>query len=122
MTISSLFPATALAVALSIAVSGAGIAQTTADHQMQGAENESSQAYMDAMQTMMEDMSGMAMTGDASIDFATMMIPHHQSAIDMAEAYLEYGDDPELTALAKEIVSAQEREIEFLEKWLEANR
>lgn len=121
MTISNLFSATALAVALSIAVIGAGIAQS-ADHQMQGAENESSQAYMDAMQAMMEDMTGMAMTGDASVDFATMMIPHHQSAIDMAEAYLEHGDDPELTALAKEIVSAQQREIAFLEKWLEANR
>jgi uncharacterized protein (DUF305 family) len=40
----------------------------------------------------------------------------------MAEAYLKHGDDPELTELANEVVSAQQREIEFLETWLEANR
>jgi uncharacterized protein (DUF305 family) len=48
-----------------------------------------------------------------------MMIPHHQSAIDMAEAYLEHGDDPELTNLANEIIAAQQEEIEFLQNWLE---
>ena len=121
MTISRLFPATALALALFVAAIGAGSAQTT-DHQMQAAESESGQAYMDAMQKMTQDMEAMAMTGDADVDFAMIMIPHHQSAIDMAKAYLEHGDDPELTALAKEIVAAQQREIAFLEKWLEANR
>lgn len=47
-----------------------------------------------------------------------MMIPHHQAAIDKAEAYLEHGDDPELTQLANEIIAEQRREIEFLENWL----
>ena len=121
MTISRLIPATALALALSVAAIGAGAAQTT-DQQMQATGSESGQAYMDAMQKMRQGMEAMAMTGDAGVDFAMMMIPHHQSAIDMAKAYLEYGDDPELTALAKEVVSAQQREIEFLENWLEANR
>jgi uncharacterized protein (DUF305 family) len=121
MTTSRLFPATALAIALSVAAIGAGSAQTT-DHQMHPTGSESGQAYMDAMQKMNEDMLAMAMTGDAGVDFATMMIPHHQSAIDMAKAYLELGDDPELTALAKEVISAQQREIAFLERWLEANR
>ena len=77
---------------------------------------------MDAMQTMMEGMAAMEMSGDADNDFAMMMIPHHQSAIDMAEAYLEHGDDPELTELANDIIAAQRQEIEFLEGWLEANR
>jgi uncharacterized protein (DUF305 family) len=121
MTISRPFAATALALALSVVAIGAGSAQTT-DHQMQATMSESGKAYMDAMQKMTEDMEAIAMTGDAGVDFAKMMIPHHQSAIDMAEAYLEHGDDPELTALANEIVSAQRREIEFLERWLETNR
>jgi uncharacterized protein (DUF305 family) len=73
---------------------------------------------MDAMQTMMDDMASMEMTGDPARDFALMMIPHHQSAIDMAEAYLEHGDDPELTNLANEIIAAQQEEIEFLQNWL----
>jgi len=121
MTTSRPVTATALALALSFAAIGAGAAQTT-NHQMHASESESSQAYMDAMQKMNEDMEAMAMTGDAGVDFANMMIPHHRSAIDMAKAYLEHGDDPELTALAREVVSAQQREIAFLEKWLEANR
>jgi Ca2+-binding EF-hand superfamily protein len=79
-----------------------------------------SQAYMGAMQTMMEDMAGMEMTGDPARDFALMMIPHHQSAIDMAEALLQHSDDPELTQLANEIIAEQRREIEVLENWLAA--
>jgi Ca2+-binding EF-hand superfamily protein len=90
--------------------------------QMDHALSESAQAYMDAMQTMMDDMEGMEMRGEPNADFALMMIPHHQSAIDMAEAYLEHGDDPELTNLANEIIAAQQEEIEFLQNWLEKSR
>lgn len=125
MKLSRLVIATVLTISLAIALSVAslttGFAQNSG-HQMPGVESESGQAYMDAMQTMMEGMASIEMTGDAGVDFAMMMIPHHQSAIDMAEAYLEHGDDPELTELGNEIVSAQQREIEFLETWLEANR
>jgi len=78
-----------------------------------------SQAYMDAMKAMDRDMAAMPMTGQAGVDFAAMMIPHHQAAIDMAEAYLASADkDPELTALSREIIAAQEREIAFLKVWL----
>lgn len=77
-----------------------------------------SQAYMDAMRTMMEGMASMEMTGDAAIDFAMMMIPHHQSAIDMARVFLQHSDDPELTELANAIITEQQREIEFLQNWL----
>jgi uncharacterized protein (DUF305 family) len=86
---------------------------------MDHAPGESAQAYMDAMDSMMRDMQAMEMTGDPGADFAIMMIPHHQSAIDMAQAYLEHGDDPELTDLANEIISAQQEEIEFLRNWLD---
>ncbi|MFN4284010.1 MAG: DUF305 domain-containing protein [Alphaproteobacteria bacterium] len=78
-----------------------------------------SQAYMEAMKVMDRDMAAMPMTGKAGVDFAAMMIPHHQAAIDMANAYLASGDkDPELTQLSREIVAAQEREIAFLRGWL----
>jgi hypothetical protein len=92
------------------------------DAAMDHAPSESAQAYMDAMQTMMEDMETMEMTGDPGADFAIMMIPHHQSAIDMAEAYLKHGDDPEITTLANEIIAAQKEEIEFLQNWLAERR
>jgi Domain of unknown function (DUF305) len=50
-------------------------------------------------------------TGDADRDFARMMIPHHQGAIDMAIAELRYGKDARLKRLAQEIIVEQQQEI-----------
>lgn len=84
--------------------------------------SEASNAYMQAMEDMDAAMAAMAMTGKPGADFALMMIPHHQSAIDMAKAYLASGEgDPELTKLSEEIIAAQEGEIAFLKDWLSRN-
>jgi uncharacterized protein (DUF305 family) len=56
-------------------------------------------------------MKNAPMTGDPDHDFAAMMIPHHQGAVDMAKAELIYGKDPVLRRLAQEIVVTQEQEI-----------
>ena len=63
-----------------------------------------------AMTTM---MNGMAMrpSGDVDRDFALMMIPHHQGAIDMATAELRYGRNERLRRIAQEIVVDQQQEI-----------
>jgi uncharacterized protein (DUF305 family) len=58
--------------------------------QATGEMSAASQAYMDAMAKMDADMKAMAMTGKPGVDFALMMIPHHQSAIDMAKAYIAF--------------------------------
>jgi hypothetical protein len=74
-----------------------------------------------AMQSAMERMQqgmGASMSGDPDVDFATMMIPHHQGAIDMARSELEHGKDPELRRLAEKIIADQEREIAELKDWL----
>lgn len=55
------------------------------------------------------------MTGDPDHDFPTMMIPHHQGAVDMAKAYLLYGKDPVLRRLAQEIIVTQSSEIAVME-------
>lgn len=117
----------AAAVGLAMVLAAPAFAQTNTeamDHgsmpmgEMKGA----SKAYMDAMQKMDDEMSAMKMTGKPGVDFAKMMIPHHQSAIDMAKAYLESGEnDPELVKLSNEIIAAQETEIAFLKAWLEKN-
>ena len=65
---------------------------------------------------MMEGME-MPMTGDADQDFVSMMIVHHQGAIDMAKVQLEYGKDPQLRSLAEEIIAAQEKEIAMMKQW-----
>jgi uncharacterized protein (DUF305 family) len=43
--------------------------------------------------------------------FMEMMIPHHLGAIEMAKAEIAKGADPELEALAEDIIEAQEREV-----------
>jgi uncharacterized protein (DUF305 family) len=83
-----------------------------------GPEAPSSRAYAEANDRMHAGMA-IAFTGDADVDFARGMIPHHQGAIDMARVVLEHGSDPELRRLAEAIIAAQEGEIAFLEAWLE---
>lgn len=45
-------------------------------------------------------------------EFIDMMIPHHQGAIRMARVEMAKGKDPELMALAEDIVDAQAKETE----------
>ena len=79
------------------------------------------QAFMDAHHKMMAAMEPMMPSGNADKDFVTMMIPHHQGAIDMAEAELKYGKDPELLKMAQEIIDAQKAEIAKMQDWLSKN-
>jgi uncharacterized protein (DUF305 family) len=88
-------------------------------HDMSGM-TEADKALMDAHMKMMKDME-MKPTGDPDRDFVTMMIPHHQGAVDMAKIQLKYGKDPELRKLAEEIVASQEREISQMESWRKRN-
>ena len=70
-----------------------------------------------AMQHMQQGMN-MSMSGDPDTDFAQMMIPHHQGAIDMARIELESGKDPQLRQMAQKVIEDQEREIATLKEWL----
>lgn len=63
-----------------------------------------------AMNKMMTDMT-VRPTGDVDRDFVAMMVPHHQGAIDMAQAVLRYGHNEQLRRLAQEIVVTQQQEI-----------
>jgi uncharacterized protein (DUF305 family) len=77
-------------------------------------------AFTASMKTMMDGMH-VKPTGKPDEDFARMMIPHHQGAIDMAKVELQYGTDPELRQLAADIVAAQEKEIAQMKAWLAKN-
>jgi uncharacterized protein (DUF305 family) len=71
-----------------------------------------------SMKRMDHDMTAAPMTGNADHDFAAMMIPHHQGAIDMAKGELLYGKDPVMRRLAEEIIVDQESEIDVMNLWL----
>jgi uncharacterized protein (DUF305 family) len=80
----------------------------------------STTAYQAAMDVMMKDMM-VAYTGNADVDFAKGMIPHHRGAVDMARVVLQYGKDAEIRKLAEGVVGAQESEISIMQNWLKAN-
>jgi Domain of unknown function (DUF305) len=63
-----------------------------------------------AMRKMMFDM-GIRPSGDVDSDFVAMMAPHHQGAIEMAQAELRYGRNDKLRRLSQEIIVTQQQEI-----------
>ena len=73
----------------------------------------------DAMAVMDDGMKRAPMNGVVEHDFVTMMMPHHQGAIDMAKALLLYTEDPELKNLAQGIVTEQQNEIRVMQAWLQ---
>lgn len=49
--------------------------------------------------------------------FLEQMVPHHESAIEMAQIALQKSERPEIRRLAKAIVAAQESEIGQMKAW-----
>ncbi len=83
----------------------AGEALTAADDKMMAAMSPGSVAY----------------SGNPDGDFVALMIPHHQGAVDMAEAQLRHGLDPDMRTLAKRIALAQKPQIEEMSAWRQAH-
>ena len=71
-----------------------------------------------SMMTGMDSMQKMPMSGDTDKDFAMMMKMHHQQAVDMAQMQLKDGKSPAMKKMAKQIISAQKKEIAMFDKWL----
>lgn len=75
----------------------------------------------DMMGMSMDDMAGMlkGKTGDAfDKAFIEGMIPHHQGAIDMARAALQSAKHDEIKRMARDIISAQQSEIDMMKRWM----
>jgi uncharacterized protein (DUF305 family) len=63
-----------------------------------------------AMNRMMSAM-GVKPTGRVDDDFVAMMVPHHEGAIEMAQAELRHGRNEHLRRIAQEIIVEQQQEI-----------
>lgn len=74
--------------------------------------------YFTAANAKMHKDMTITFSGDADVDFIKGMLPHHQGAVDMAQIVLQYGKDPKVRKLAREIIKAQNTEIAFMKSWL----
>ncbi|MGY6644982.1 MAG: CopM family metallochaperone [Salinarimonas sp.] len=102
----------------------AGVGHAGADHAGAGEADIDMSASSIAFRAVNEAMHhGMdiEMTGNADVDFVRGMIAHHVGAVDMARIVQIFGSDPEIAALAEEIIEAQEAEIAMMRDWLDRN-
>jgi uncharacterized protein (DUF305 family) len=76
-------------------------------------ENEAAMAKM---------MTAMAVppAGEVDRDFVATMVPHHQGAIEMAQAELRYGHNEQLRRIAQEIIVEQTQEIAVMRLAIQA--
>src|SRR2546422_7745445 len=98
----SLFP-TRSAV-LAVALIGGATALATSMEALFLAENDAAMAKMMAAMDVKP-------SGDVDADFVATMVPHHQGAIDMAQAQLRYGRNEQLRRIAQAIIVTQQEEI-----------
>jgi uncharacterized protein (DUF305 family) len=100
-----------LAIMSSVTVTSFALAKDpSSTHAVRTEENPFLSENATAMKKMMADMM-IKPSGDVDRDFVEMMVPHHQGAVDMAKAELEYGHNEQLRRLAREIVANQQQEI-----------
>ena len=71
---------------------------------------------MPGMNMDMSKMQAMKPGKDYDAMFVDMMIPHHQSAVTMAQEALTRAEHPEIKSLAQEIIDAQTKEITQMQK------
>lgn len=82
-----------------------------------------------AGKTMMDDDDSMSMNGMVSAlkdktgdefdkAFVTLMIEHHQGAVDMASLVEKQAKHKEVKDLAKAIITTQTKEIDMMKSWL----
>src|SRR5262245_40196164 len=109
-----------LTLMLVASIAGIALAQSHHHDDANGRTNSADSTFalqmMQAMDRMDSGMIAAKLTDDPDRDFAAMMIPHHQGAIDMAKAELIYGHDPVLRRLAEGIIVEQQQEIELMQR------
>ncbi|MGH2414905.1 MAG: DUF305 domain-containing protein [Microcystaceae cyanobacterium] len=67
--------------------------------------------------TIAQMQRGMSKSSEVDRAFIEMMVPHHQSASEMAEMALSQAKMPEVKKLAQKIIQDQGREIKQMQTW-----
>lgn len=69
------------------------------------------------MMHMAGDLTALNNASDFDLEFIRQMIPHHQSAVMMAQMVLRRAEHPEIRTLAESIIKSQTAEIEQMQQW-----
>ncbi|MFC4172445.1 DUF305 domain-containing protein [Microvirga sp. GCM10011540] len=88
--------------------------------QAAASQSDATKAYAAAVDKMHAPMAQAIQSPDPDTAFVKGMIPHHQSAIDMAKVVLQYGKDEQAKKWANDVIREQEREIAEMRAWLKA--
>ncbi len=85
-------------------------------------EMKSDGGLMASMATMMDKMSSIKMSGDFDMDYANMMIEHHQGALDMSNIELAKGSDETMKTMARNIITKQTADIVMLREMVQTGK
>ena len=88
-------------------------------------KTENAKAHSELHETnekMQEDMKKMQMSGNMDKDFVTMMIMHHQAAVDMAKDELSHGKNADLKKMAQKMIDDQIKEVSDFQGWLDSHK
>jgi uncharacterized protein (DUF305 family) len=69
-----------------------------------------------SMERMHAEMQKVHYSGNTDADFASLMVPHHQGAVQMAEVELQFGSNPRLRRLAEEMIATQQSDIDVMKR------
>lgn len=82
------------------------------------AGNSFNNAMVQSMNVMMKNMPLNDKLIDVDKAFAMVMIPHHQAAIDMAIALIQYSSSKQVSTFAKQLISEEQIEIEQMSAFI----
>ncbi len=104
-----------LAITLALGACGS----SSSDHDMGSMSSPSTSSVPSSSAASSSAAPASAPHNDADIAFASMMIPHHNQAIEMSDMLLaKSGIDSKVTALAQKIKAAQGPEVAQMSGWL----
>lgn len=77
----------------------------------------STRTFLSSMDLMIDRLRSYSPTGDFDYDFASILIIHHQTSIDLSQVFLENSIDSDLTKSAKKLIYEDEQDIEQMLEW-----
>lgn len=89
------------------------------DNDMTKNEDSDEHTLLKDMHEMMENMDDLELTGDFDLDYAKMMIEHHEGGIDMARTLSNKGENEELKKMAEATIDMNQGDIGILKDFID---